>query len=124
MFAVGIDVSNGHSTVAVIGSKRNVVIKPFEVRHTTEGFAALAEKLNGLDDEIQIVMEHTGRYYESFAMSMFRAGFSVSAVNPLTIKEYREGISVRKVKTDKADALKIDQFAIVVTHQEESICSQ
>ena len=57
MFAVGVDVSNGHSTVAVIGAKRNVVIKPFEVRHTTEGFAALAEKLNGLDDEIQISMD-------------------------------------------------------------------
>jgi len=112
MFAVGVDVSNGHSTVAVIGAKRNVVMKPFEVQHTTEGFADLAEKLYNLGGEIQIVMEHTGRYYESFAMSMFRAGFSVSAVNPLTIKEYRDGITVRRVKTDKADALKIAQFAI------------
>ena len=85
MFAVGVDVSNGHSTVAVIGAKRNIVMKPFEVRHTTDGFADLAEKLNSLDGEIQIVMEHTGRYYESFAMSMFRAGFSVSAVNPLLL---------------------------------------
>ena len=45
-------------------------------------------------------------------MSMYRAGFFVSAVNPLAIKDYQEGISVRKVKTDKADALKIAQFAI------------
>ena len=112
MFAVGVDVSNGHSTVAVLGAKRSIVMKPFEVLHTTEGFASLVEKLNSLDGEIQIVMEHTGRYYECFAMNMFRAGFSVSAVNPLTIKEYREGITVRKVKTDKADALKIAQFAI------------
>ena len=112
MFAVGVDVSNGHSTVAVIGAKRNIVMKPFEVQHTTDGFAELTEKLNGLDGEIRIVMEHTGRYYESFAMSMYRAGFSVSAVNPLTIKEYRDGITVRKVKTDKADSLKIAQFAI------------
>ena len=36
----------------------------------------------------------------------------MSAVNPLVIKDYREDISVRKVKTDKADALKIAQFAI------------
>ena len=70
------------------------------------------EKLKELDGEVRIVMEHTGRYYESFAMSMHRAGFFVSAVNPLAIKGYQEGINIRKVKTDKADALKIAQFAI------------
>ena len=112
MFAVGVDVSNGRSTVAVLGARRKVVMKPFEVPHTAEGFASLAEKLNGLDGETWIVMEHTGRYYESFAMSMYRAGFFVSAVNPLVIKDYREDVNVRKVKTDKADALKIAQFAI------------
>lgn len=112
MFAVGVDVSNGRSTVAVLGARRKVVMKPFEVPHTADGFASLSEKLNSLDGETRIVMEHTGRYYESFAMSMYRAGFFVSAVNPLVIKDYREDVSVRKVKTDKADALKIAQFAI------------
>lgn len=112
MFAVGVDVSNGRSTIAVLGQGRKVVIKPFEVQHTAEGFAALADRLNALDGEIRIVMEHTGRYYESFAMSMYRAGFFVSAVNPLVIKDYRDGISVRKVKTDRADAMKIAQFTL------------
>ena len=112
MFAVGVDVSNGRSTVAVLGAQRKVVMKPFEVPHTADGFASLSEKLRGLNGEARIVMEHTGRYYEPFAMSMYRAGFFVSAVNPLVIKDYREGVDVRKVKTDKADALKIAQFAI------------
>ena len=112
MFAVGVDVSNGRSTVAVLGGKRKVVIKPYEVAHTADGFANLAETLNALDGKVRIVMEHTGRYYESFAMSMYRAGFFVSAVNPLAIKDYQDGVTVRKVKTDKADALKIAQFAI------------
>lgn len=112
MFAVGVDVSNGRSTVAVLGAQRKVVMKPFEVPHTADGFASLIEKLRGLNGEARIVMEHTGRYYESFAMSMYRAGFFVSAVNPLVIKDYREGVDVRKVKTDRADALKIAQFAL------------
>ena len=112
MFAVGVDVSNGRSMVAVLGARRNVVVKPYEVQHTIEGFADLAKRLNTLDGEVRIVMEHTGRYYESFAMSMYRSGFFVSAVNPLAFKDYQEGISVRKVKTDKADALKIAQFGI------------
>jgi len=112
MFAVGVDVSNGKSTVAVMGSKRTVVVKSCEVPHTTDGFAKLAARLHALNGEVRIVMEHTGRYYESFAMSMYQAGFFVSAVNPLAIKDYRQGVDVRKVKTDKADALKIAQFAI------------
>lgn len=112
MFAVGVDVSNGRSTVAVLGTKRSVIMKPYEVPHTKEGFADLTAKLHALGGEVRIVMEHTGRYYESFAMSMYRAGFFVSAINPLAIKDYQEGISIRKVKTDKADALKIAQFAI------------
>lgn len=112
MFAVGVDVSNGRSMVAVLGVQRKVVMKPFEVPHTADGFASLSEKLRGLNGEARIVMEHTGRYYESFAMSMHRAGFFVSAVNPLVIKDYRDGVDVRKVKTDKADALKIAQFAL------------
>ena len=49
MFAVGVDVSNGRSTVAVLGQGRKVVMKPFEVQHTAEGFAALADKLNTLN---------------------------------------------------------------------------
>ena len=112
MFAVGVDVSNGRSMVAVLGARRSVVVQPHEVPHTADGFAELAARLHALDGEVRSVMEHTGRYYESFAMSMYRAGFFVSAVNPLAIKGYQEGISVRKVKTDKADALKIAQFAI------------
>lgn len=112
MFAVGVDVSNGRSTVAVLQSKTDVFMKPFEVRHTAESFASLTQKLAGLGNDVRIVMEHTGRYYESFAMSMYRAGFFVSAVNPLAIKNYQDGINIRKVKTDKADSLKIARFAL------------
>lgn len=38
MFAVGVDVSNGRSTVAVLGARRKVIMKPFEVRHTADDF--------------------------------------------------------------------------------------
>ena len=64
MFAVGADVSNGRSMVAVLGTRRKIVMKSFEVPHTADGFASLAEKLRGLNGEARIVMEHTGRYYE------------------------------------------------------------
>lgn len=43
---------------------------------------------------------------------MHQAGFFVSTINPLAVKDYQNGITVRKVKTDKADTMKITQFAI------------
>ena len=41
MFAVGVDVANGRSMVAVLDGMRNMVAKPFEVVHTAQGFATL-----------------------------------------------------------------------------------
>lgn len=111
MFAVGIDVSNGRSMVAVLQSRTNVTLKPFEVAHTLDGLSHLAEMLNALDGDVRVVMEHTGRYYESVAQFLHGAGFFVSSLNPLLIREYGGG-TLRRVKTDKADAVKIARFAL------------
>ncbi len=111
MYAVGVDVSKGKSTIAVLRSKTEVVMRPFDVAHNAQGFAELAEKLNSLNGEMKIVMEHTGKYYESIAMFLHSVGFAVSAVNPLLIKQYGSN-SLRKVKTDKADAKKIARYAL------------
>lgn len=111
MYAVGVDVSNGWSTVAVLRSKTDIVIRPFDVTHNSQGFASLLEKLGTLDGEIKIVMEHTGNYYESIANVLYESGLWVSAVNPLLIREYG-GNSLRGIKTDKADAKKIARYAL------------
>lgn len=111
MNAVGIDVSNGKSTVAVLRPLGITVFTPFEVRHTPEGIGQLIQQIKSLEGETRIVMEHTGRYYESIANTLHEAGCFVCAVNPLLIKEYG-GNSIRKVKTDKADARKIAKYAL------------
>ena len=111
MNAAGIDVSSRKSTIAVLRPFGEVVKVPFEVSHTAEGLASLARQLKAIDGETRVVMEHTGRYYESVANVLHESGLYVSAVNPLPIKEYG-GNSLRKVKTDKADAMKIARYAL------------
>jgi len=111
MYAVGVDVSNGWSTVAVLRSKTDIVIRPFNVTHNSQGFADLLEKLSALDGEVKVVMEHTGNYYESIANVLHEHGLWVSAVNPLLLKEYG-GNSLRGVKTDKEDSKKIARYAL------------
>ena len=111
MNAVGIDVSSRKSTVAVLRPLGNVVLKPFDVKHTSTGLAELAKQLKAIEGETRVIMEHTGRYYEAVANALYQAGLYVSCVNPLLIKEYG-GNSLRKVKTDKADARKIAKYGL------------
>lgn len=111
MNAVGIDISRGKSTVAVLRPFGEVVMLPFEVRHSNAELLALAEQLKSIDGETRVTMEHTGRYYEPVANALHNSGLFVSTVNPLLIKEYG-GNSLRKVKTDKADAQKIARYTL------------
>lgn len=58
-------------------------------------------------------MEHTGRYYEPVARQLSNAGLFVSAVNPKLISDYQdEDNSLRKVKSDKADSIKIARYTL------------
>lgn len=111
MNAVGIDVSKGKSMVSVIRPFGELVVKPYEVRHTTSELSELASSLKSLEGETRVILEHTGRYYEPVAQMLHDAGIFVSAVNPLLIKEYGN-YSLRKVKTDKADSLKIARYGL------------
>ena len=111
MNAAGIDVSSRKSTVAVLRPFGEVVKLPFDVRHSAEDLTTLAEQLKAIEGETRVVMEHTGRYYEGIAKVLHEAGLYVTAVNPLLIKEYGNN-SLRKVKTDKADAVKIARYAL------------
>ena len=109
--AVGIDVSKYKSMVAVRRPGGEVVMEPFEVQHTAAGIAGLVSKLAALDGEVRVVMEHTGMYWRPVAMALKRAGFFVSVVNAMLIHRFSDN-SLRKVKTDKADAMKIANYAL------------
>lgn len=109
--AVGIDVSKGKSMVAIRRPGGEVVRLPFEVMHTTSALKDLIKDLKQVSGEIRIVMEHTGIYWYPIARTLHDAGFFVSIVNAILIHNFSDN-SLRKVKTDKADALKIANYAL------------
>lgn len=111
MNAVGIDVSKGKSMVTVLRPGGEVVMTPRTVVHSSSELGALAKALKSLDGDTKVVMEHTGRYYEPVAQMLHDAGLFVSAVNPLLIKEFGNN-SLRRVKTDRADSIKIARYAL------------
>ena len=81
MNSVGIDISKGRSTIAVMRPFGEVVISPFEVRHTGSELSKLAKQLKSLDGETRVVMEATGNYHASVAKLLHDAGQYVSVVN-------------------------------------------
>ena len=111
MNAVGIDVSKGKSTVAIMRPFGEVIAEPFEVSHTDTELRKLACFLEKLPGETRIVMECTGSYWQPIAKVLHDAGFFVSAVNALLIYKYGNN-SIRKGKTDKLDAVKIANYCL------------
>lgn len=65
----------------------------------------------GLGEDTWVIMEATGRYHEPVAAALHEYGIRVTVMNPLFIKQSGGG-SIRKVKTDKADARKIAKYGL------------
>lgn len=111
MNAVGIDVSKGKSMIAVMRPFGEVVVSPFEVRHTDSELSKLARLLQSLDGETRVVMEYTGNYHAPVAWSLHDAGIYVSVVNAMLVYDYGNN-SLRRAKTDKKDAVKLANYAL------------
>ena len=111
MNAVGIDVSKGKSMVAILRPFGEIVYSPFEIKHTSYDINSLVDLIHSIDGESRVVMEHTGRYYEVLAHQLSQADIFVSTINPKLIKDF-DNDSLRKVKSDKADAVKIARYAL------------
>lgn len=111
MNSVGIDVSKGRSTVAVMHPFGEVVISPFEVRHTDSELSELARLLKSLSGETRVVMEATGNYHMPVAWLLHDAGLYVSVVNAKLVHGYGNN-DLRRVKTDRKDAVKLANYGL------------
>lgn len=111
MNAVGIDVSKGKSTAAILQPLGIVVAAPYDVSHTDGELDRLAKVIKKLPGETKVVMEATGVYYEPIARRLHDHGIFVSVVNPMLIRDFG-GNTLRKAKTDKKDAVKIASYAL------------
>ena len=111
MNAVGIDVSKGTSTVAIIRPFGEVVGKPFDIKHTPKELSELASFILSLEGESRVVLENTGKYSEPVIKVLSEAGVFVCPVNAKLIHDYG-GDTIRRAKTGKVDSLKIAGFCL------------
>ncbi len=106
MNSVGMDVSKGKSTIAVMRPGKEKVMESFEIGHTVDELNGLADLLKVLDGETRVVMEATGNYHTPVAALLAQNGLYVSVVNAMLVHNYK-GNKMRRVKTDKKDAEKL-----------------
>ena len=111
MNAVGIDISKGKSMVAALRPMGEVAMPPKEYIHTAAGLKQMAEAIIALGSDTRVIMEATGRYHEPVATALHERGIFVSVLNPLLIRQSGGG-SLRKVKSDKADSVKIAKYGL------------
>lgn len=86
MFSVGIDVSKGKSTIAIINNGE-IIVKPFTIEHSEEGIKELLDKLKGIKKQnIKFVMEATGVYHLPILTKLLELKFFVTVENPFLLK--------------------------------------
>lgn len=109
MFYVGIDVASDKHDCCILNEKK--VMQSFSFSNSSSGFAALLTSLEKLPaSQIRIGLEATGVYSENLSVFLRRKGFNVTTINPLLIKKHQCATTLRKTKTDKADAKGIALF--------------
>lgn len=110
-YGVGIDVSKGKSTIAIMSNEGEIIEEPFEIIHDIDGFEFLEEKLKKIaKEDLKIVMEETGTYHLPILGYLLNKGYFVTAKNALEIKKYLDR-GLRKAKTDRKDAYKLSEYA-------------
>jgi transposase len=97
--------------VAALAPMGEILLKPFLLSHSYDDLEKLGNQILGFGENTRVVMEATGRYHEPVAKALHSMGIYVCILNPLVIKQSGAG-SVRKVKTDKKDALKIAKYGL------------
>ena len=110
MLSIGIDIAKRSHTAGTVDGSGKVAMKPFQFDNTAAGFAKLlgrlAEAGAGRDDAL-VGMEATGHYWIALFDFLCSHGWKVAVINPIQTDAFRKVETVRKLKTDSADALLI-----------------
>lgn len=110
MYAVGIDVSKGKSTISIVTTEGEVIERPFEINHDQYGFDVLLSKVKDFNkEEVKFLMEATGHYHLPLLNSLIQKEYFVCVENALVIKKYCD-MDLRKVKNDRKDSLKLAMY--------------
>lgn len=107
MFYLGIDIGKNTHVASLVDDKKNVIFKAFSFSNSINGAESLILKLEAFKNELEVGMESTGHYWLSLYSYLVEKNFTVRVINPIQTDGWRQGIEIRKRKTDVIDSLLI-----------------
>lgn len=119
MYFIGIDISKYKHDCFIATETGKVISEHFTFSNDYKGFEKLLALLNSLDPTIEkrIGFEATGNYGINLKLFLEKHNFSFMEVNPYTLKQFIKSQTLRRTKTDKADAIAIAQKLISVPYK-------
>lgn len=107
MFYLGIDIGKNTHVASLVDDKKKVIFKAFSFSNSINGAESLILKLEAFKNELEVGMEATGHYWLSLYSYLVEKNFTVRLINPIQTDGWRQGIEIRKRKTDIIDSLLI-----------------
>ena len=107
MFYLGIDIGKNTHVASLVDDKKKVIFKAFSFSNSIDGAESLILKLEAFKNELEVGMEATGHYWLSLYSYLVEKNFTVRVINPIQTDGWRQGIEIRKRKTDVIDSLLI-----------------
>lgn len=121
LYYVGIDISKYKHDFCIISNTGQVIVENYSFENNKKGFQELLEMLKSYNkSEVHIAFEATGHYSLNLELFLIDQGFSFMKMNPLVIHQFLKARSLRRTKTDKADALSIVQYLMSVPYKPNS----
>lgn len=110
---LGIDVGKYTHVASLIDENAQEVFVGFSFKNDTEGGERLLFRLiqaNITADNVEIGLEATGHYWLALYSFLHEKGFKVYVINPIQTDGWRQGIEIRKRKTDRIDSILIAEL--------------
>jgi len=115
MLYIGIDIASKKHDCCIIGENAEILAPIFTFENNVEGYDILLRNIAAFEcdfSQVRIGLESTGHYGSNLITFLKAKGFDLAVLNPLQVDLYRKAQTLRKTKTDKADAHFIAQMLL------------
>lgn len=119
MYLIGIDISKYKHDCFIATEAGEIIKDSFTFDNDAQGFSQLLEVLNALNPvhTKRIGLEATGHYGYNLKVFLDQHGFDYMEFNPFLVKKLSTAHSLRKTKTDKADAKLLSMILLSVDYR-------
>lgn len=121
MIYIGIDISKYKHDSFICNDTGEVIVENLSFENNKKGFQQFLDQLKSYDNSnVHIGLEATGHYGLNLKLFLEKNNYTFMEFNPLIIKEFYKSLTLRKTKTDKADATIIARKLMSVPYKPNS----